>query len=60
MKTVKCFCVHFAPPTCAHEAGDADDDEKINQQNVVSFSVTGIIRELTCLSMSELSSSRAN
>jgi len=29
-----------------HEVSDADDDEKINQQNIVLFSVTGI-RELT-------------
>jgi len=31
----------FAPVTCSHEVGD-DDDKKINPQNVVSFSVTGV------------------
>jgi len=33
---------------CASEVGDADD-EKINQQKVVLFSVIGITRELSRL-----------
>jgi len=39
--------VHFAPLSCAREVDDAVDDEKINQQNVVSLYGGGIIRELT-------------
>jgi len=34
---------------CASEVGDADDDEKINQQKVVLFSVIGVMRELCSL-----------
>jgi len=31
------------------EVGNADKDEKINQQNVVLFSASSVIRELTSL-----------
>jgi len=34
------LCI-FVPLTCSHEVGD-DDDKKINPQNVMSFSVTGV------------------
>ena len=47
IKRLLCTIVHVAP--LPFEVGDADNDEKINQQNVMSFSVTGIIQELTSL-----------
>jgi len=50
-----CFCRYFEDNQtftmynlllympCAREVGDADNDEKINQQNFVWFSVTSVI-----------------
>ena len=32
--------IRFAPLPCACEVDDAVDDEKISEQNMVSFSVT--------------------
>jgi len=34
-------CLQSPPLPCAREVGDADDEEKIHQQNIVSFSVIG-------------------
>jgi len=39
--------VRFAPVICAREVGDAGNKETINRQNVLSFSVTGVIRDYT-------------
>jgi len=39
--------VYFALLPYVHEVDDADNDGKINQQNFVSFSVIGVIRELS-------------
>jgi len=36
--------VYFATLLCAREI-DADDENRLNQQNVVLFSLSGIIRE---------------
>jgi len=33
----------FASMPRLHEVDDADDDEEMNQQNIVSFSVTSVI-----------------
>jgi len=37
----------FVRLPCAFEVGDADGDEKIHQQKVVSFYVTGVIHNFT-------------
>jgi len=49
---------YFVPLPCAYKADDADNDEKINQQNVASFSVTSIIRELISPSLVQSASWR--
>jgi len=36
-KIINFCCAYFALLLCAREVGDADNDEKINQQNIVSF-----------------------
>jgi len=41
--------VYFAPLPYVRKADNADNDEKINQQNVESFSRTGVVHELTRL-----------
>jgi len=41
--------VYFAPLPYVRKVDDADNDEKINQQNMESFSGTGVVRELTRL-----------
>ena len=39
--------VYFAPLPYATEVDDADNDKNVYQQNILSFSVNGVIRKLT-------------